>query len=71
MRESSGTIKSRFVPAIQFPAGRLAPGAYVYAIRLVATLNDQRASLFVSKPFKVGTTKAKKKGKHPKRKRRR
>ena len=46
VRQVSGTVKSRFVPAIQFPAGRLAPGTYVYAIRLAAALNgDARLRL--------------------------
>ena len=75
VREVSGTVKSRFVPAIQFPAGRLAPGTYVYAIRLSAAMNDERVSVFVSKPFKVGAAakvkpkvKPKKAAKKPKRK---
>jgi len=55
VRRTSGTIKSRFLPAIQFPSGTLAPGRYFYAIRLAAALNDSRTSLFVSRPFQVGS----------------
>jgi hypothetical protein len=54
IRGATGRIKSRFLPAIQFPAGTLAPGSYVYAIRLAAALNPARTSVFVSKPFRVG-----------------
>jgi hypothetical protein len=56
VREVAGTIKSRFVPVISFRSGTLAPGSYVYAIRMAAKLNPVRSSVFVSKPFKVGLT---------------
>ena len=59
VRRSSGTIKSRFVPAIQFPSGKLAPGRFVYAIRMAAKLNEARTSVFVSKPFQVGAARVK------------
>jgi len=55
VRRTAGTIKSRFLPAIKFPSGRLAAGSYVYAIRMAAELNPNRASFFVSKPFRVGS----------------
>jgi hypothetical protein len=42
---------------VAFPARTLKPGRYVYAIRMVATMNPQRTSVFVSKPFVVGKTK--------------
>jgi hypothetical protein len=42
---------------VAFPARKLKPGRYVYAIRMVATMNPQRTSVFVSKPFVVGKTK--------------
>jgi hypothetical protein len=64
VREVSGTIKSRFVPAVRFPAGKLGPGSYVYAIRMAAKLNAERVSVFVSRPFQVGAgTQAKTKAK--------
>jgi hypothetical protein len=43
--------KSRLV---YFPKRRLKPGRYVYAIRMSATMNSQRTSTFVSRPFRVG-----------------
>jgi len=50
---SRGTIEvgSRLV---YFPSRRLKPGLYVYAIRMSATMNSQRASVLVSRPFRVG-----------------
>jgi hypothetical protein len=42
---------------VAFQARTLKPGRYVYAIRMVATMNPQRTSVFVSKPFVVGKTK--------------
>jgi hypothetical protein len=42
---------------VYFPKRRLKPGLYVYAIRMSATMNSQRASTFVSRPFRVGPRK--------------
>ena len=42
-------------PRVKFPKRRLKPGCYVYAIRMTATMNPSRASVLVSKPFRVGT----------------
>jgi hypothetical protein len=39
---------------VYFPQRRLKPGTYVYAIRMTATMNSARASVLVSKPFRVG-----------------
>jgi hypothetical protein len=52
---AKGTIaaKNRVIP---FTARRLKPGRYVFAIRMVATMNTQRTSLFVSRSFRVGPT---------------
>jgi hypothetical protein len=50
---STGTIKAKN-RVVYFPARRLKPGRYVLAIRMAATMNPQRASLFVSRPFRVG-----------------
>jgi hypothetical protein len=62
---AKGTIAAK-KRVVTFPARKLKPGRYVYAIRMVATMNAQRTSLFVSKPFLVGKTKkpVKKKTKH-------
>ena len=40
-----------------FPKRRLKPGLYVYAIRMTATMNPKRASVLVSRPFRVGPRK--------------
>ncbi len=42
---------------VYFPKRRLKPGLYVYAIRMSATMNSKRASVLVSRPFRVGTRK--------------
>jgi hypothetical protein len=53
---SKGTIAAK-KRVVAFAARKLKPGRYVYGIRMVATMNTQRTSLFVSKPFLVGKTK--------------
>ena len=53
---NKGTIAAKN-RVVTFPARTLKPGRYVYAIRMVAAMNTQRSSLFVSKPFLVGKTK--------------
>jgi hypothetical protein len=42
---------------VSFPKHRLKPGLYVYAIRMSATMNSKRASILVSRPFRVGARK--------------
>jgi hypothetical protein len=42
---------------VYFPRRRLKPGRYVYAIRMSATMNAKRASVLVSRPFRVGPRK--------------
>jgi hypothetical protein len=39
---------------IRFPRKRLAPGRYVFAIRMSAEMNPARQTVLVSKPFAVG-----------------
>jgi hypothetical protein len=39
---------------VYLPSRRLKPGVYVYAIRMTATMNPSRATVFVSRPFRVG-----------------
>jgi hypothetical protein len=55
---SKGTIAAKN-RVVAFPARTLKPGRYVFGIRMVATMNTQRTSLFVSKPFRVGPAKKK------------
>ena len=42
---------------VSFPTRRLKRGLYVYAIRMSATMNAKRASVLVSRPFRVGLAK--------------
>jgi hypothetical protein len=51
-----GVIKAS-TRLVRFPTRRLRPGLYVYAIRMSATMNSKRASVLVSRPFRVGTRK--------------
>lgn len=46
-------IKAGFTPRFEF-RGRLAPGHYVFGIRLVASMNASRSQTFVSNVFRVG-----------------
>jgi hypothetical protein len=50
--KSSGMIKGKS-RVVQFPQRRLKVGRYVYAIRMVSTMNPQRTSLLVSDAFSV------------------
>ncbi len=51
-----GVIKAS-TRLVRFPLRRLKPGRYVYAIRMTATMNPSRASVLVSRPFRVGAHK--------------
>jgi hypothetical protein len=51
-----GTIEAR-KRVVYFPSRRLKRGWYVYAIRMSATMNSKRASVFVSRRFRVGPRK--------------
>jgi hypothetical protein len=51
-----GVIKAT-TRLMYFPQRRLKPGRYVYAIRMTATMNSSRASVLVSRPFRVGPRK--------------
>ena len=53
---AKGTINAT-TRLVYFPVARLKPGLYVYAIRMSATMNPTRASVFVSRPFRVGRRK--------------
>ena len=50
---TKGTMKATNT-LVSFPAHRLRPGRYVYAIRMSATMNSKRVSVLVSRPFQVG-----------------
>ena len=56
MLSARGVIKAS-TRLVAFPKRRLKPGLYVYAIRMSATMNSKRASVLVSRPFRVGTKK--------------
>lgn len=51
--KSKGTIPAKN-RVVLFPSRLLKPGRYVFAIRMVATMNSQRTVLFISRPFRVG-----------------
>jgi len=53
---AKGTLKAT-TRLVYFPVARLKPGLYVYAIRMSATMNPTRASVLVSRPFRVGPRK--------------
>jgi hypothetical protein len=50
---ATGTIKAK-VRTVAFPSRRLKRGRYVMAIRMTPTMNPGRASLFISRVFRVG-----------------
>ena len=49
-----GTVRAYYNRVVRTPA-RLAPGTYVYALRLTSWANPGRTSVFVSAPFRVGS----------------
>jgi hypothetical protein len=51
---TKGKINARTM-SLGFPARRLKPGRYVFAIRMAATMNRARTSLYVSRAFTVGS----------------
>ncbi len=52
---ASGTIKAKG-RVVYFPIRKLKPGRYVYAIRMVSTMNPQRITVLSSKTFRVGSS---------------
>jgi hypothetical protein len=50
---TKGLVKAGYNALIRTPNRRLAPGKYVYAIRMAASMNAKRTSFFVSAPFVV------------------
>jgi hypothetical protein len=51
---TKGKIKARTM-SLGFPHRRLKPGRYVFAIRMAATMNPARTSLYISRAFTVGS----------------
>jgi hypothetical protein len=52
---AAGTIKAKG-RVVYFPIRKLKPGKYVYAIRMVSTMNPQRVTVLSSKTFRVGSS---------------
>ena len=50
---AKGVVKAGYNMLVRAPKKRLAPGKYVYAIRMAAAMNAERTSFFVSAPFVV------------------
>lgn len=63
---AAGFVKAYYKRLLALGEADLGPGYYVYAARLTAALNPERASLFVSKPFTVGNPGKSKPGKSKK-----
>jgi hypothetical protein len=51
---AAGTAKAYWMSQVKFRSRRLAPGWYVYGVRIAAETNAKRRSTFVSRPFRVG-----------------
>jgi hypothetical protein len=52
---ATGTIKAKG-RVVYFPIRKLKPGKYVYAIRMVSTMNPQRITVLASRTFRVGAS---------------
>jgi hypothetical protein len=50
---AAGTAKAYWTAKAKFRSRTLAPGWYVYGVRIAAEMNAKRTSTFVSKPFRV------------------
>jgi hypothetical protein len=48
-----GRLKAYKTPPLKIPTGHLAPGRYIYGIRLAATMNPERSTVLTSRPFRV------------------
>jgi hypothetical protein len=48
-----GKVRAHIGAFVRFPRRRLAPGSYVFAIRLTAEMNPARQTVLISKPFAV------------------
>jgi hypothetical protein len=47
-------VRAYWPSRVAFGARALAPGWYVYAVRLAASMNPSRTALLVGTPFRVG-----------------
>jgi hypothetical protein len=54
LASTRGTLPAYYTRLVRTPA-RLAPGSYVYALRLTAWANPGRTTVFVGEPFRVGS----------------
>jgi hypothetical protein len=52
---STGTAKAYWTSRAKFRSRALAPGWYVYGVRLAAEVNPKRTATFVSRPFRVAS----------------
>jgi hypothetical protein len=50
-----GVVRAHSGTFIRFPRKQVAPGRYIFAVRMRAEMNPTRQSALVSKPFAVGT----------------
>jgi hypothetical protein len=50
----TGKIKAYFGRVVRLPARRVKPGFYVYGVRLSASMNPERANVYIGTPFRVG-----------------
>ena len=50
---TTGSVRAGWRPRVTFKGLRLAPGRYVYAVRLRASMNTRRTKVLVSRPFVV------------------
>jgi hypothetical protein len=53
---TTGATRAYWTPQVKFRGRPLAPGWYVYAVRLTAETSAKRTSTFVSRPFRVRST---------------
>jgi hypothetical protein len=57
MFSARGKLRAHAGTFIRFPRKRVAPGSYVFAIRLSAEMNPVRQAVLIGKPFAVGKKK--------------
>jgi hypothetical protein len=50
----TGALRAYWPRELRLRAGAVAPGWYAYAVQLSASMNPQRTSVFVGRPFRVG-----------------
>jgi hypothetical protein len=50
---AAGAVRAYWPNDVQFGSQTLAPGLYLYAVRLAAETNPARTAVLVGKPFRV------------------